>query len=454
MPHVLPHSPGYFFGISVTELGRRLRTGQLTCVELTEQALASIARLNPQLNAFVHVNADGALAQAALADTALAAGQDAGPLHGIPVAIKDNIDTFDMPTTYGSAHFADHQPSQDAMCVARLREAGAVILGKTLTHEFAYGPTGDRSMQGAARNPWDTSRMTGGSSAGSAAAVAAGLVPLALGTDTGGSIRIPSGLCRAVGFKPGIASVPMAGIFALCKTLDHVGPIANSVEDAALVYGVISGSSPPAFSTGRPPRVGWIDARTLGPVDEQVLMAVSTRAQQLFGDSSEAVEGFDKLVPAIKAAMAAIQRSEAYAVHADRVVQHPQLFDAEVLERLEMSAQTRGWEYVAAMDARQALRAKMAEYLRRYDVLVMPTLPTTAPRVDQREIVIDGEKISVRDAVLSLTSVWNLTGLPAISVPAGMVEGLPVGLQVVAAEHGEWALLQWLQQREQARATP
>ncbi|WP_296249184.1 amidase [Pseudomonas sp. UBA4194] len=450
MPCVLPTSPGYFFDTSVTELGRRLRSGQLSCVQLAEAALASISRLNPQLNAFVHVNTAGALAQAALADAALAAGQDAGPLHGIPVAIKDNIDTFDMPTTYGSAHFAEHQPRQDAICVARLREAGAVILGKTLTHEFAYGPTGDRSLQGASRNPWDTRRMTGGSSAGSAAAVAAGLVPLALGTDTGGSIRIPSGLCRAVGFKPGIAAVPMTGIFPLCKTLDHVGPIANSVEDAALVYGVISRSSAPASAADRAPRVGWVDPRALGPVDEQVLMAVKSRAMQLFGGSLEVVDGFDELVPTVKSAMAAIQRSEAYAVHARRVDQQPQLFDAEVLERLHMSAQVRGWEYVAAMEARQVLRAKMAEYFQHYDVLLMPTLPTTAPAVDLRELVIDGEKVSVRDAVLSLTSVWNLTGLPAISVPAGMVDGLPVGLQAVAAQHGEWPLLQWLQQRHSA----
>lgn len=441
MQSVLPHSPGYFSGTSVVELGQRLRSGQVTSVQLTLAALESIAQLNPVLNAFVHVNAEGALAQAALADSALANGQDAGPLHGIPVAIKDNIDTFDMPTTYGSAHFARHQPVEDALCVRRLRQAGAIILGKTLTHEFAYGPTGDRSLQGASKNPWDISRMTGGSSAGSAAAVASGLVPLALGTDTGGSIRIPAGLCGAVGFKPGFDAVPMDGIFPLSKTLDHVGPIANTVEDAALVFAVISGQANEASTAVEPPRVGWVDLRAFGPVDPLISATARRSAEQLFGQPLETVSELDAIIPELRTAMAAIQRSEAYQVHSERVATNPELFDREVLERLQMSAEVRGWEYINAMHAREALMQTMATLFERFDLLAMPTLPTTAPTLEQREIELQGEQVSVRDAVLSLTSAWNLTGLPAISIPAGLIDGLPSGLQLIAAKGRDFQLL-------------
>lgn len=442
MHTVLPDTPGYFFGVSVFDLGKRLRKNELTSVQLTQAALDSIARLNPLLNAFVHVNRDGALAQARQADLALAAGVDAGLLHGIPVAIKDNIDTFDMPTTYGSAHFAEHRPTVDAQCVAQLREAGAVILGKTLTHEFAFGPTGDRSLQGAAHNPWDLRRMTGGSSAGSVAAVAAGLVPLAVGTDTGGSIRIPSALCGTVGFKPGFNSVSVEGVFALSNSLDHVGPIANHVDDAALLFQVLSGQPPiPSGKATSALRLGWIDGNAFGAADPRIEAQVRRIASERFAQELKPIDGFEKLVPDLRTTFAALQRAEAYAVHAQRMEEHPELFDQEVRARLELSAQVRGWEYVRAVQTRLTLQRRMAELFEHYDLLVMPTLPVTAPLLGQREVDINGKSIPVRDALLSLTSAWNVTGLPAISLPAGQVDGLPVGLQVIApAQQDAWLL--------------
>ncbi|WP_213938060.1 amidase [Pseudomonas sp. dw_612] len=442
MHTVLPDTPGYFFGVSVVDLGKRLRKNELTSVQLTQAALDSIGRLNPLLNAFVHVNREGALAQARQADQALASGADAGPLHGIPVAIKDNIDTFDMPTTYGSAHFAKHRPPIDARCVARLREAGAVILGKTLTHEFAYGPTGDRSLQGAAHNPWNLQCMTGGSSAGSAAAVAAGLVPLAVGTDTGGSIRIPSALCGTVGFKPSFDAVSVEGVFALSSSLDHVGPIANHVEDAALLFQVLSGQAPmPSGQVRSALRLGWIDGHAFCGVDPRIESQVRRIAGERFAQELKPVNGFEQLVPDLRATLIALQRAEAYAVHAERMKEHPGLFEQEVRERLELSAQVRGWEYVRALQTQLTLKRRMAELFEHYDLLVMPTLPVTAPLLDQREIEIAGQSITVRDALLSLTSAWNVTGLPAISIPAGRVAGLPVGLQVIApAQQDAWLL--------------
>ncbi|WP_277962724.1 amidase [Pseudomonas sp. RIT-To-2] len=432
MESVLPHNPGFFHGASVVELGRRLRAGDVTCIELTQASLDSITKLNPCLNAFVHVDAQGALDQAAWADSELRAGRDHGPLHGIPIAIKDNIDTFDMPTTYGSAHFANHRPTKDAACVARLREAGAIVVGKTLTHEFAFGPTGDRSAQGATHNPWDLSRMTGGSSAGSAAAVAAGLVPLAIGTDTGGSIRIPSGLSGAVGFKPGVGTVPMEGVFPLSKTLDHVGPIGNNLEDVAIAFSTISGQSDAEHAPIAGLRAGWIDVHSFGPADRLVTSSIKLHAQKLFGNL-EVIQGIEDMITPLRVAMADIQRREAYEVHAQRVAERPELFEAEVLERLRMSASVKEEAYVTAMSARQELTAAITRYFDDFDVLVMPTLPITAPMLDQREVAIDGSMVNVRDAVLSLTSTWNITGLPAVSIPAGFVNGLPVGLQVIAA---------------------
>lgn len=442
-----PDHAGYFFGQSVVELGRRLRAGSLTSVELTQAALDSIERLNPLLNAFVCVDAPVALAQARKADALFAQGLDVGPLQGIAVAVKDNIDTFDYVTTYGSAHFAGFRPEHDAVCVQRLREAGAVIVGKTLTHEFAYGPTGDRSLQGAARNPWDAGCITGGSSAGSAAAVASGMVPLALGTDTGGSIRIPAALCGAVGFKPSFASVPLAGVFPLASSLDHVGPIANHVEDARLLFEVIAGRAGAPLVDTRPLRVGWITSGSFGPVDVELERQVYQAAQQLFGEGLQAVDDLQRLSAEMKDTLLMLQRAEAYDVHAERMQHAPQMFEQEVRERLELSREVRGWQYIRAQASQVRLKAMMAQVFERYDLLLSPCVPITAPPVDAREVRVGEQDIDVRAAVLSHTSAWNLIGLPAISLPVGQVRGMPVGLQVIGAAGEDDHLLRVMAQR-------
>ncbi|WP_019408236.1 amidase [Pseudomonas psychrophila] len=442
MSLVKPAHAGYFFGLSVIALAERLREGSLTSVELTHAALDSIERLNPTLNAFVQVDAPIALAQARKADELLAVGQDLGPLHGIPVAVKDNIDTFDYITTYGSAHFEGFKPSHDAFCVKRLREAGAVVVGKTLTHEFAYGPTGDRSLQGAARNPWDARCITGGSSAGSAAAVASGMVPLALGTDTGGSIRIPAALCGAVGFKPSFASVPLQGVFPLSSSLDHVGPIANHVEDARLLFDVIAGRESKPQAHPRPLRVGWITSGSFGPVDAEVDRQVYQAAHQIFGDALQQAAELAPMVAGMKETLLVLQRAEAFDIHAERMQKAPQLFDQEVRERLELSQEVRGWQYIRAQASQAQYKAQMAHLFERYDVLVSPSVPITATEVNAREVRVGEQDIDVRAAVLSYTSAWNLTGLPAISLPVAWVKGMPVGLQVIGAAGEDDRLLQ------------
>lgn len=442
MSLVKPTHAGYFCGQSIIKLAARLRAGSVTSVELTQAALDSIERLNPRLNAFVHVDACVALAQARKADALLAQGLDLGPLHGIPVAVKDNIDTLDYITTYGSAHFEGFQPDRDALCVQRVREAGAVIIGKTLTHEFAYGPTGDRSLQGAARNPWDARCITGGSSAGSAAAVASGMVPLALGTDTGGSIRIPSALCGTVGFKPSFACVPVDGVFPLSSSLDHVGPIANHVEDARLLFEVLAGRAGTPATHPQPLRVGWITCPSFGPVDADVHQQVYGAAQQLFGDALQETDELHHLAAGMKDTLLILQRAEAFEVHAERMRDAPHKFEQEVRERLEVSEEVRGWQYIRAQASQAQYKAAMARLFEDYDLLVSPSVPITATEVNAREVRVGERDIDVRAAVLSYTSAWNLTGLPALSLPVGHVRGMPVGLQVIGAAGADDRLLQ------------
>lgn len=442
MSLVKPTHAGYFCGQSIITLAARLRAGSVTSVELTQAALDSIERLNPRLNAFVQVDACVALAQARKADALLAQGLDLGPLHGIPVAVKDNIDTFDYITTYGSAHFEGFQPDRDALCVQRVREAGAVIIGKTLTHEFAYGPTGDRSLQGAARNPWDARCITGGSSAGSAAAVASGMVPLALGTDTGGSIRIPSALCGTVGFKPSFACVPVDGVFPLSSSLDHVGPIANHVEDARLLFEVLAGRAGTPATHPQPLRVGWMTCPSFGPVDADVHQQVYGAAQQLFGDALQETDELHHLAAGMKDTLLILQRAEAFEVHAERMRDAPHKFEQEVRERLEVSEEVRGWQYIRAQASQARYKAAMARLFEQYDLLVSPSVPITATEVNAREVRVGEQDIDVRAAVLSYTSAWNLTGLPALSLPVGHVRGMPVGLQLIGAAGADDRLLQ------------
>lgn len=442
MSLVKPTHAGYFCGQSIITLAARLRAGSVTSVELTQAALDSIERLNPRLNAFVQVDACVALAQARKADALLAQGLDLGPLHGMPVAVKDNIDTFDYITTYGSAHFEGFQPDRDALCVHRVREAGAVIIGKTLTHEFAYGPTGDRSLQGAARNPWDARCITGGSSAGSAAAVASGMVPLALGTDTGGSIRIPSALCGTVGFKPSFACVPVDGVFPLSSSLDHVGPIANHVEDARLLFEVLAGRAGTPATHPQPLRVGWMTCPSFGPVDADVHQQVYGAAQQLFGDALQETDELHHLAAGMKDTLLTLQRAEAFEVHAERMRDAPHKFEQEVRERLEVSEEVRGWQYIRAQASQARYKAAMARLFEQYDLLVSPSVPITATEVNAREVRVGEQDIDVRAAVLSYTSAWNLTGLPALSLPVGHVRGMPVGLQVIGAAGADDRLLQ------------
>ncbi|HEX4817591.1 MAG TPA: amidase [Nonomuraea sp.] len=447
-------SPGPFAGRTLAALARDLRHGRTTSAELTRAALDAIAAANPALNAFATVDADGAPAAARQADEELAGGVDRGPLHGVPIAVKDLIMVSGLPVTMGSRHFAGHVPDADAACVARLRQAGAVIVGLTTTHEFAYGPTGDRSATGPARNPHDPARMAGGSSGGSASAVAAGLVPLALGTDTGGSVRIPAALCGVSGFKPAYGAIPSGGVFPLARSFDHVGVLATDPGGCLLAYdlladpdrspdvagaaaGRVTGVRVTEARVAGAGRVAWLDPAGLFPGDPRVVAAVRAVAERAVAERAvagplEEVRMPEGVAEALRDGYVTVQSCEAAAVHAERLAEAPELFGPEVLERLRAAAEVPGWRYVRAVEARAELAAAAEQALfARHDVLAMPTVPITAPLVDQREIELGGATLPVRAALLALTSPWNVLALPALTVPAGTVDGLPVALQLV-----------------------
>ncbi|MGP4026674.1 amidase [Actinomadura sp. 3N407] len=417
---------GFFTGRTLADIGRGLRAGGESATGLLARALESV---DPDLNAFVTLDPEGAEAAARWADEELASGVDRGPLHGVPVAVKDIIDVAGLPTGMGSAHFNGNVAETDAACVTMLRDAGAVIVGKTGTHEFAYGGSGDVSVNGPVRNPHDRERMSGGSSSGSAAAIAAGTVPLALGTDTGGSVRIPAAFCGIAGFKPPYGAIPTQGVFPLSTSFDHVGVLAGSAADCRIAYHALTGPAEavpsPVDESAPHVRVAWIEPPAIDPDVERTVRA-------LFPDAPS--ERIDLLE--IRRIFRAIQDSEAYDVHAERVAEAPGLYQAPTLERLKHAGRTPGWRYLRAVRERDRFARDVAGLLDRYDFLAMPTLPITAPKIGETEGPL-GPHVPT---LVSLTCPWNVLGLPALSIPAGTVHGLPVGAQLITRPGAETLL--------------
>ncbi|MFI6673362.1 amidase [Kribbella sp. NPDC050470] len=423
--------------MNLAELTRAI--GETSAREVTETTLRRIHELNPTLNAFALVDDDGARAAARVADEQLAAGIDLGPLHGVPVAVKDLVDMAGLPTSCGSATSFGSTPTEDAEVVRRLRAAGAVIVGKTTLHEFAYGATGDRSVHGASRNPVDPSRMSGGSSGGSAVAVAAGMVPLALGTDTAGSIRVPAALCGVVGFKPSYDAISSAGVYPLAPSLDHVGLFAATTEDALTGYQALSDRP----VTPRPGRfaVGWIPPASIARTDPRIEELTRQLVHRIGADVG-VVRGFPKWErpDTLFEIFSTLQGREAFRVHEHHLGADRDLIDPEVLARLDLGREISAGRYAEADAARQEFRTMVDELLSTYDVLALPTVPIVAPQVGERSVSVTGADLEVRSALLSLTSPWNLTGSPAISVPAGRVDGLPVAVQLITAPGDEGLL--------------
>jgi aspartyl-tRNA(Asn)/glutamyl-tRNA(Gln) amidotransferase subunit A len=440
--------------LSIEQAARLLRKKEISPVDLVEVALARIERFNPRINAFITVVADRARKQARLTEKQIRQRTTPGVLCGIPVSIKDNFWTRGVRTTAGSNILSDFVPAKDSDVAAMLARAGAILLGKTNMHEFAYGITNENPHHGPVRNPWDLERVSGGSSGGSSAALAVGIGYGATGTDTGGSIRIPSALCSTVGLKPTFGLVSVHGVMPLAKTLDHAGPIARSVTDLCIMLQAIAGNFPrgsvgPDFRKLRKNRLrkfrlGWPKEYFFDRIDREVQQAVESAAKcfKFLGATIKetSLPGLDRSVdPSTNIALAeATQYHESQGYFPQRAGE----YSDDVRLRLGLGREIRAVDYLHALEVKRAITAEFDCAFEQVDAIIAPTVPIAAPRIDEKEIEIGDEKETVRSALVRLNRPANLTGHPALSIPCGFTRsGLPIGLQLIGPKWSEARLL-------------
>jgi aspartyl-tRNA(Asn)/glutamyl-tRNA(Gln) amidotransferase subunit A len=442
--------------MTIREAAEALRRRRFSALELTTNTLARIERFNPTLRAYLTVTAEQALQQARQADAELASGKDRGPLHGIPLAVKDLFYTRGVHTSGGSPLYRNFVPDYDAFAVTRLQAAGAVMLGKLNMHELAYGITSANPHFGAVTNPWNRKHSPGGSSGGSGAAVAAGLAYGALGTDTGGSIRIPASFCGTVGLKPTYGRVSRHGVMPLSWSLDHVGPLTTSVRDAAVLLNAIAGHDPSDDSSSRHPvvdfvpddhcqirglRIGFPENFFFERLDPDVELSVrgAIARLQTLGAEVKPVKVPD--IAALNAVGRVILLCEASALLEPHLADRGQ-FGADVLALLDQGRLLPATDYIHAQRLRKSMQRKFAQVWSGVDCLIVPTTPNTAPRVGDTTVKLDGREEDVRLATTRLVRSLNLLGLPALSIPCGLSgEGLPIGLQIVGPPFEEALLL-------------
>lgn len=442
----------------ITELARMLRDGSISSVDLIEQSLARIDAFD-DLAAFVHVDADGARTAAANADAALLRGDDRGLLHGLPVAVKDNIDVAGQHTRAGSLLLGDDPARDDATVVTRLRGAGAVMVGRTNMHELAWGGTTDNPHTGRARNPWDRDRIPAGSSGGSGIAVAAAMVVAALGTDTGGSVRLPASVNGVTGLRPTIGRVSNAGVVPLAWTMDTVGPLTRTAADAAIVHDVLAGWDPRDRTTRREPvsptaprllargdhiaeladlRIGVMADYALVGNQPDVTGAVQAALDVFAAAGAEAreirVPGVDELVDA----QLVVDAVEPSAMHLDLLRTRAADYGDDVRTHLEIGLRYSGVEYVQAQRFRAWFRDGLLGAMQDVDVLVTPTLPFTALEHGTDSIELDGTAASLTAGNMRYTAVGSMAGMPGLSVPVGLDrDGLPIGMLLTARAFDE-----------------
>jgi aspartyl-tRNA(Asn)/glutamyl-tRNA(Gln) amidotransferase subunit A len=441
--------------VTIAQAAAALRARQVSSVELTTAALEQVRKLD-SLNAFITLTADAALARARAADADLAAGRDRGALHGVPIALKDLFLTRGVRTTGGSKVYDRFVPEIDAAVVERLDAAGAVMLGKLNMHEMAYGITSANPHFGPVRNPWNAECSPGGSSGGSGAAVAAGMVFAAMGSDTGGSIRIPASFCGTVGLKPTYGRVSRYGTLPLGYSLDHMGPLTRTVRDAAAVLTAIAGydprdpaSSPKPAAAFMPPEENGIRGLRIGVpenfyferIDPEVESAVRGALARAESSGAELKPVRVPDITVLNAAARVILLAEASAV-AEPFLDRRELFGPDVLALFDQGRLIPATDYIHAQRLRRKLCAEFARLWRDVDCLCTPVTPTTAPRIGQTTIRLGGEEEDVRLATTRLVRGINALGLPALSIPCGVsTEGLPIGLQIVGAAFQEAKIL-------------
>ena len=446
--------------ISIAEASDLLRRKQISPVELTTSCLARIEQLNPTINAFITVMHDSALAQAHEAEHEIHAGNWRGPLHGIPIGLKDLIDTAGVKTTCGSALFAERVPTEDAEIVRRLRNAGAVLIGKQNLQEFAYGGTSTSSYFGPVHNPWDIDRIAGGSSGGSAAAVAAGMCFGAIGTDTGGSVREPAAFCGIVGLKPTYGRVSTRGVFPLSPSLDHVGPLCRTVIDTALMLQVLAGydrldttsvdfpvdSYTESLNVKAKPRIGIVRRPYFDDLDPEIANAMDEAVKRIRDLSSDILEIDLPSTPT------AVQAPEVYAVHAKSFSASPELYGRWIQERLKQAAAVDTVTYIEARQELDRVRRTVGNVFSRVDLFITPTTPVPPITISE---ALHMSPDPAGELWLRNTRPFNAYGLPTISIPCGFTQaGLPIGLQISSPHFSEARLLSFAHAFEQAFDRP
>ena len=447
---------------SISELAPCLRRKEISPVEIVQHSLKRIETLNPALNAFITVLSDSALKEARAAESEILRGEWRGPLHGVPIALKDLIDTAGVRTTAASAFYAQRVPTEDAEVVRRLRAAGAVIVGKNNLHEFAYGASSLISHFGDMHNPWDLGHITGGSSGGSAAAVAARLACAAIGTDTAGSIREPASLCGCVGLKPTYGRVSSRGVIALSASLDHVGPLAATVEDAAIVLQAIAGYDAADITSSDVPVTDYVSAMKEGAKSLRVGVPRAYFFDELDSEVASAIDhalrGIETMVAGVREVKLevstdrSLQAAESYACHAENVAKHSELYQAETLRRLRTGEGISAAEYIQRRRELEQARRNIHSAFADIDLLVTPATPMAAPAIAD----LRANAGALRPAELKLlrdTRPFNVWGLPAISVPCGFTQsGLPIGLQIAGPPWREDLVLRLAHAYQQATA--
>jgi aspartyl-tRNA(Asn)/glutamyl-tRNA(Gln) amidotransferase subunit A len=444
---------------SLSELARLIASKQLSPVEVVQAHLDRIAAADGKLKAYLAVTAESALAAARHAEATVMAGGPLGTLHGVPIALKDLYYTRGIKTTAGSRVLGEWVPASDATVVSRLADAGAILLGKLNMHEFAYGPEGLNPHYGTPWNPWDavTHRMCGGSSSGSGAAVAAGLAVGALGSDTGGSIRIPSSLCGLTGIKPSYGRVSRAGVLPLAWSLDHVGPMCRSARDCALMLGAIAGYDPRDSTTSVLPvpdyvaaltgqvkglRIGLLRSFFLESAAPEVRAAIEVCLRTLEGMGAVVSEVALSTAPMAAGASAAVLGSEAYAYHEPWLRTRRQDYGEDVRQRLLIGAFFSAADYLKGQRVRTSMRDEVDGAFSKLDILAGAATPFAAPAVGQDEVALGTDRVAVRSSLTRYTRLFNLTGHPAASVPCGFTsQGLPVGLQLIGRPFDEATVL-------------
>lgn len=449
------------YELTLAEISRRIADGKVSPVEVTSAFIQRIEQLEPQINAFITFTPEIALAQAEQAEAEIMAGEYHGPFHGMPIALKDLFETKSIRTTAGADFLRDYIPQEDCEVVRRLRQAGAILLGKLNMHEWALGVTNENPHYGDCKNPWNTRYSPGGSSGGSGAALAARMCPVALGTDTGGSIRIPSSLCGISGLKPTFGRVSKRGVIPLSWNLDHVGPMTRNAEDLALTLNVLAGyDEHDPYATYIPSedytaklkgdvrgwRVAYVDADPFFQEADSEVRLAFLEAVETFRQLGAITE--PTIIPDARKmgqANGRMTASDAAAYHHQRLAQEPERFGEDVLRRLQWGAETTSTQYILARHQQMLARHWFRQFFSHYDILLTPTTPITAPLLRSEDAVERARQLT------RFTGLFNLSGLPAISIPCGFdTQKLPIGLQIIAPHWGEARLLRAVWAYQQA----